>query len=435
MTDIVFPASVTNLEGLGLPTDYDASVPYAALHAPAGSAAETYLRGKGAPCDNEASGPTTSVVDMVSSGVRMSFLVKDGEATLYQCSGTARDQAERLAIPASVEGVPVTRVGLHGQTVGLPSFVISLEVPGSVAEMGEDAFRDVDHLRNVTLGEGLRTIGDYAFFGCSLETLSLPEGVEHVGNAAFANQGGTCDLTQFTLPSTVRYVGSYAFEASEKGYERLALPSGLENLGYRAFGGTILGIWPIPRLVEAVPLADGDIVLGPNLKPFSASNSLAGESGPTNPFAGIQTTGFSVDERNASFSTSGPLLLSKDGTVLYACAARAEGSVTVPDGVTQIAANAFEGCKGVTEIELPGSLTTIGDGAFFGCEGLTELTLPASIETIGYYPFGSADYLDSRSEPIKLRLTAGSTAEAWAQEYQQACAENGRKNMLPYDVV
>lgn len=134
VTDIVFPASVTNLEGLGLPTGYDTSAPYASLHAPAGSVAETYLQGKGAPCDNEASGPTTSVVDVVSSGVRMSFLVRDGEATLYQCSGTAHDQAERLAIPASVEGAPVTHVGLHGQTVGLPSFVTSLEIPGSVAE-------------------------------------------------------------------------------------------------------------------------------------------------------------------------------------------------------------------------------------------------------------------------------------------------------------
>lgn len=285
------------------------------------------------------------------------------------------------------------------------------------------------------LNEGLRTIGDYAFSGCSLETLSLPEGVEHVGNSAFGNQGGTCDLTQLTLPDSLRYVGSYAFEASGKGYERLTLPSDLENLGYRAFGGTILGIWPTPYPVKAVPLTDGEIVLGSALKPFGASNSLAGESGPTNPFAGLQTTGFSVDEGNMSFSTSGPLLLSKDGTVLYACAVKAEGSVTVPDGVTQIAANAFEGCADVTGIELPGSLTTIGDGAFFGCERLTELTLPASLETIGYYPFGSADYLDTRSEPIRLRVTAGSTAEAWAQEYQQACQENGRKNMLPYNVV
>ncbi|MDE6051459.1 MAG: leucine-rich repeat domain-containing protein, partial [Paramuribaculum sp.] len=46
-------------------------------------------------------------------------------------------------------------------------------------------------------------------------------------------------------------------------------------------------------------------------------------------------------------------------------------SVTIPNSVTSIERNAFEGCSGLTSVTIPNSVTSIGYEAFKGCSGLT----------------------------------------------------------------
>ena len=58
-------------------------------------------------------------------------------------------------------------------------------------------------------------------------------------------------------------------------------------------------------------------------------------------------------------------------------------SLNLPDGITSIGDNAFEGCSGLTSLNLPAGITRISDYAFYGCSGLTSLNLPAGITSIG----------------------------------------------------
>ena len=44
---------------------------------------------------------------------------------------------------------------------------------------------------------------------------------------------------------------------------------------------------------------------------------------------------------------------------------------------------AFDGCSGLTSLNLPAGISSIGYRAFAGCSGLTSLTLPAGITEIG----------------------------------------------------
>jgi len=57
--------------------------------------------------------------------------------------------------------------------------------------------------------------------------------------------------------------------------------------------------------------------------------------------------------------------------------------IVIPEGVTEIGAEAFSGCSNLEKIVLPSTLTKIGDNAFQYCEALTELVIPAGVTAIG----------------------------------------------------
>ena len=50
-----------------------------------------------------------------------------------------------------------------------------------------------------------------------------------------------------------------------------------------------------------------------------------------------------------------------------------KGTITFNDVVTYIGNKAFQGCSGLTSIDIPNSVTSIGDSAFQGCSGLTSI--------------------------------------------------------------
>ena len=65
----------------------------------------------------------------------------------------------------------------------------------------------------------------------------------------------------------------------------------------------------------------------------------------------------------------------------------AEGHVTVPEGVAELADYVFDGKTSLVSIDLPASLTRIGSRAFRGCKLLVLTSLPNGITNIGYSAF------------------------------------------------
>ena len=88
-------------------------------------------------------------------------------------------------------------------------------------------------------------------------------------------------------------------------------------------------------------------------------------------------------------------------------------SLNLPAGITSIGDWTFQGCSGLTSLTLPASITSIGENAFYGCSGLTSLTLPAGITEIGSWAFKGCSGLTSLTLPAgitSLTLPAGITS-------------------------
>lgn len=67
-------------------------------------------------------------------------------------------------------------------------------------------------------------------------------------------------------------------------------------------------------------------------------------------------------------------------------------SVTIPNSVTNIGAWAFEDC-GLTALTIPDSVASIGEGAFFSCGSLTNVAIPKNVTNIGDAAFAACAQL------------------------------------------
>ena len=74
-------------------------------------------------------------------------------------------------------------------------------------------------------------------------------------------------------------------------------------------------------------------------------------------------------------------------------------SIEIPNSVTSIETYCFAECKVLTSIEIPSSVTSIGSGAFSGCKSLTSVTIPNSVTSIERAVFDGCSSLTSITIP------------------------------------
>jgi len=114
----------------------------------------------------------------------------------------------------------------------IPSTVRYGDTVYSVIELHSHCFLECNDLRSVVLPSTLKVIGVYAMAGCRglKGLLTVPEGVEHVGNYAFCCSG----MSAMQLPTTLRTIGYSAFQDCEH-LAYIEVPDGVEHIGEKAF--------------------------------------------------------------------------------------------------------------------------------------------------------------------------------------------------------
>jgi hypothetical protein len=113
-------------------------------------------------------------------------------------------------------------------------------------------------------------------------------------------------------------------------------------------------------------------------------------------------------------------------------------SVEIPNSVTAIGNKAFSGCAGLTSIEIPNSVTTIGDGAFLGCEELTSIEIPDGVTKIGHSVFIDCFrlekvYFKSIKTPDMLDMIFESCSEDLII-YVPSVALDDYMNLMPHEL-
>ena len=144
-------------------------------------------------------GDVTLYAGWKSQGIR--FLV-DASGALTGVEGA--DGAFALEIPEQVEGITVTSIA-NGAFSG--SGIVSVHIPSTVRTIGS-AFKNCKDLTSVTLSEGLTSIWEEAFYGCtSLQQIRFPDSLREIRSDAFQGSG----LTSLSL-NKITSVWQFAFK-------------------------------------------------------------------------------------------------------------------------------------------------------------------------------------------------------------------------------
>lgn len=325
-------------------------------------------------------------------------------------------------------------------------------VPSTVEHIEQSAFLYTAKLKNITISEGVKDIGAYAFKNSGIKSASIPASVTSISDGVFVNCSnletvdvasantayssvdgvvfnktvtdliyyptakageytvpgtvttikqssceGTKKLTKITLPPSVKKIEDSAFENSSLSELAFSGTSGLETIGKRAFIWAHLSNVTIPASVK---LLEWGAFYGQN-----GNNSFDGQGLKTvtvednSQLKKIGAEAFRGNKKLEKFEFKGTCKLEKIRNAAFRDNYSLP-SFTFPQTITRIDESAFNGCSSMKSATFkePSSFVFVGSGSFQNC-GLENLKLPESVTTIGQSAFNSCDKLVSIDLP------------------------------------
>ncbi len=234
-----------------------------------------------------------------------------------------------------------------------------------------------ESIKKVTIKDGVTSIGNYAFEGCSnLTSIVVAEGntifdsrdncnaiIETNTNTLILGCGSTI------IPYTVSKIGNFAFEDCSS-LTSISIPEGVTAIGEYAISGC-------DNLVSVyIPKSVTEIGLGAFAYNSSLSSIVIDEG---------NTVYDSRNNCNAIIETSSNTLI--QGFPI----------TVIPNTVKTIGCYAFEGYRNLPSITIPEGVTTIEKGAFEE-SNLTSITIPESVVEIKGQALHSTPWYDNQPD-------------------------------------
>ena len=271
-------------------------------------------------------------------------------------------------------------------------------IPDGVICIGKSSFRNYDELTSVTIPDSVSVIEEGAFCNClGRKRVAIGKGAGDIGNGTFS----TCrKIESFSISEDNPHYKSVSGLLLTKDGTTLVcgvngnvvIPDGVTNIAHKAFcnceGLTSVTIPDSVKTIGNLAFSDcgglTNVVVGKGVGKICRSMFLNCPA--------IQS--FSVSEENPHYKSVSGMLLTKDGkTLVYGI----NGNVTIPDGVTKVAKEAFSNCDGLTSVTISDGVKTIGKLAFCDCEGLTHVVIGKDVACIAKDAFHNCRKIESVS--------------------------------------
>lgn len=261
-------------------------------------------------------------------------------------------------------------------SIALPQTVNNGGTDYTITAVGNQAFQGCSGLTGITFPSTLTSIGNYAFSGTGITSLSVDG---NIGEYAFYN---CTSLTTLTLGSnrgtTIGYgafyycwhvtsltIGEYMTNVNIP--YAFADCHDLESIFYNATNCTFGYDGSYAAFTGAGNACT--LIIGANVTSIPA-NAFSGYNGTIGSWGGVTSIG------DYAFSHSG------------------FSNFTIPDAVTSIGDQVFSYCSNLTSVTFGSGLTTTGDHTFSDCTSLTTVIMPSNITTIGEHSFSNCTSLN-----------------------------------------
>lgn len=299
------------------------------------------------------------------------------EAVIQGYRGSDSD----VVIPNSIDGFVVTAISMYAFSGR--SDLASITIPSTIQSIGDDAFLECDGLKkvyvssiedwckidfpysdtnplsrgadlyvdnklvtDVTIPDGVKSIGKYAFYGySSLKSISFPSSIRSIGESAFfdcsnldkvyaTNIEDWCKIKFEDLYSNPIYYARKIYIDGELATD-ITIPKGITKICDYAFANC--------ETITNVVIPNSVISIGDSA--FSGCYDLK--------------------------------------------------NISIPNSVVNIDEGAFSYCSNLEKVEIPDGIKFIKNSTFVGCGNLTTIIIPQSVKEIGYLAFGSDSSLSN----------------------------------------
>ena len=247
--------------------------------------------------------------------------------------------------------------------VGDPD-VETVKVPSQVTSLGQYSFYGMTELKEVTFEGSLESIGNNAFAECtSLERIMIPNSVTYIDANAFNRSG--LKVVEFETG------GTFGLDLSAN---QIFSGTSIQSIEFPArttvIGASILNSC---NALKELTFEESESYMLQSFQQSLTSFSLTKlympmpSDGNFPSFPSTEGLDFKIlGESDSVVVLDGITYIRRDDeslTMLYVPGS-ISGSISFPDGLTGIPANAFYQ-SGITSIQVPASVTSIGDAAFW----------------------------------------------------------------------
>ena len=301
----------------------------------------------------------------VANGVKVNW--GDGFAD-QTYSSIGQQTISHTYVPATYPATYTITFEVTSGTMSFPTYIMGMSTQSTTSP--RNAFLSM--IDEVNIGDGVTSIGDYAFWNCySLALATISNSVTNIGQYAFSN---CYSLTSITIPSSVTSIGSSIFSFCYS-LASVTIPHSIIQININAFQNcySLVSI-TIPNSVTTI-----------NNNAFESCQSLVSITIP-NSVTSIGQLVLSYCNSLASITIPNSITFINTSSFLY-CVSLA--SITISNSTTTISDSAFQNCQSLISITIPDSITNINSNIFQNCYSLASITFLGSIARINYSTFNN----------------------------------------------